>query len=219
MLGLTEADLTLFLQGAAAAVALFAVSVLTGIVVGVPLGLVRAGAPMRGTRLLRPLATGYSAIFRGVPLIVQFLYIYYAPYAFGLQLDRFSASVLALTGYASASMSEIVKAAVDSVPRGQWLAARSIGMTYPQVMRYVVGPQSLAIAIPPSVGFAAQLIKGTSIASVVGIFELTFAASVVANRSGKPLLAYMAVGVCYFVLTFPVSFLARRLEKGVRVNG
>jgi polar amino acid transport system permease protein len=69
------------------------------------------------------------------------------------------------------------------------------------------------------VGFAAQLVKGTSIASVVGIFELTFAASVVANRSGEPLVAYLAVGVCYFVLAFPLSFLGRRLEKRVRVNG
>jgi polar amino acid transport system permease protein len=219
MPGLTEADIALFLRGAQAAVALFALSIVTGIVIGVPLGLLRAGAPTRLTRFLRPLATGYSAIFRGVPLIVQFLYIYYAPYAFGLQLDRFSASVLALTGYASASMSEIVRASVDSVPLGQWWAARSIGMTYSQVIRYVVGPQSFAIAVPPSIGFAAQLIKGTSIASVVGIFELTFAGSVVANRSGKPLLAYAAVGVGYFVLAFPLSFLGRRLEKRVRVNG
>lgn len=219
MVGLSEADFALFLQGALAALALFAASALSGVAIGVPLGLLRSGGPTPVTRFLRPLATGYSAIFRGVPLIVQFLYIFYAPYAFGLRLDRFPASVLALSGYASASISEIVKAAVNSVPGGQWLAARSIGMTYPQIMRYVAGPQSLAIAIPPSVGFAAQLVKGTSIASVVGIFELTFAGSVVANRTGEPLLAYMAVGACYFVLAFPLSLLGRHLEKRVRVRG
>jgi len=219
MPGLTEADLALLLRGASSAVALFALSFVTGILIGVPLGILRAGDSIPSLYLARQLGAAYSAIFRGVPLIVQFLYIYYAPYAFGIQLDKFAASVLALTGYASASMSEIVRASVDSVPAGQWLASRSIGMTYWQTLRYVIGPQSIRVAVPPSVGFAAQLIKGTSIASVVGIFELTFAGSVVANRGGTPLLAYAAVGTAYFLLAYPISLLGRHLERRVHVNG
>jgi polar amino acid transport system permease protein len=216
MFGLQVADIVLLLRGIGIVLALFASSLATGLAIGGPLGLLRSGpAAARWMQPFRYLAGAYSFVFRGVPAIVQFLYIYYAPYAFGIQLNRFFAAVLALSGYSSASFSEIIRAAVDSVPAGQWLAARSMGMTYPQLMRYVIGPQGLSLAIPPSVGFSAQLIKQTSIASIVGLIELTFAGNIVSNREKNPLAVYAVVGLAYFALAYPLSALGRRLETKV----
>ena len=117
-----------------------------------------------------------------------------------------------LTLHAAAYLGEIWRGCIDAVPRGQWEAATALGMRHPARMRYIVLPQAARISIAPTVGFLVLLLKSTSLASIIGFFELTRAGQIINNATFRPFLVFSLVAVVYFVLCWPLSLLSRRLE-------
>ena len=155
----------------------------------------------------------YIKIFQGTPLLMQLYLIYFGASMFGLRIEPWSAAAVAFTLYASAFLGEIWRGCIEAIPRGQWEGARALALHYGDRLRFVILPQALKIAIPPTVGFLVQLVKGTSLASIIGFVELTRAAQVVNNSTFRPFTVYALVAVIYFCLCFPLSRLADRIER------
>lgn len=176
-------------------------------------GLVIALARTAASRPLQAAAMAYIKIFQGTPLLMQLYLIYFGANMFGLRVEPWSAAAVAYTLYASAFLGEIWRGCIQAIPRGQWEGARAVALSYSQQLRFIILPQALRIATPPTVGFLVQLVKGTSLASIIGFVELTRAAQVVNNSTFRPFTVYALVAVIYFCLCWPLSRLADRLER------
>ncbi|MEY4911854.1 MAG: hypothetical protein RL761_1517 [Pseudomonadota bacterium] len=159
------------------------------------------------------LVGGYVQLFQGTPLLMQLFLSYFGIALFGINTSAWVAAAVALTLYASAFLTEIWRGCVNAIPKGQWEAAESLALNFGEQLRYVVLPQAVKIAVPPTVGFLVQVIKGTALASVIGFVELTKAGTMITNATFKPFLVYSCLALMYFALCFPVSLLARRLER------
>ena len=177
-----------------------------------------APGPPKIARLSSRLLDGYIQLFQGTPLLMQLFLAYFGLGLFGVDVPAWVAAAVALTLYTSAYLAEIWRGCVDAIPRGQWEAAQSLALNFGEQLRYIVLPQALRIAVPPTVGFLVQVIKGTALASVIGFVELTKAGTMITNATFKPFLVYSCVALMYFALCFPVSLYARRLERKMR-NG
>ena len=159
----------------------------------------------------------YIHALRGTPFLIHLYFVYFMLPQTGipwLQLEAFPAAVIALSLYTSTYVAEIVRGAIQAVPRGQAEAARSTGMTHMQSMRYVVLPQALKLMIPPMGGVYVIIIKGTSIVSVIGISELVRAGENATQRHPRELmLIYGMTALMYFAYCYPVLRLARWAEN------
>ena len=164
-------------------------------------------------RWLRVLMAGYIKVFQGTPLLMQLFLAFFAPGIFGISVDPWTAAALGLSLHASAFLGEIWRGAIQVVPPGQSEAATALGLRYWPKMALVIIPQAVRIAIPPTVGFLVQLVKGTSLASIIGFVELTRAAQVVNNSTFRPFTVYLLVATIYFCLCWPLSRLADRTER------
>ena len=162
---------------------------------------------------LGKLVGAYVQIFQGTPLLMQLFLSYFGIALFGINTSAWVAAAVALTLYTSAFLTEIWRGCVDAIPKGQWEASESLALNFKEQLRYVVLPQAVKIAIPPTVGFLVQVIKGTALASVIGFVELTKAGTMITNATFKPFLVYSCLALMYFALCFPVSLMARRLER------
>ncbi len=196
-------------------VALSLVAFIGGGVVGLALLFVRIGSG----RIVKSLIAGYVQVFQGTPLLMQLFLVYFGLAALGLPTSAWTAAAVCLTLYASAFLAEIWRGCVDAVPRGQWDAAKSIGLSFAQQLRFIVLPQAGKIAIAPTVGFLVQVIKGTALASIIGFVELTKAAQMITNATFKPFVVYSVVALFYFALCYPISRLSKRLESSMAVSG
>ena len=156
---------------------------------------------------------GYVQLFQGTPLLMQLFLAYFGLAALGLNVSAWTAAALALTLYSSAFLVEIWRGCVNAIPKGQWEAADSLALSFGEKMRHVVGPQALRIAVPPTVGFLVQVIKGTALASVIGFIELTKAGTMISNATFRPFTVYACVALLYFALCWPVSLASQRLER------
>jgi polar amino acid transport system permease protein len=162
---------------------------------------------------LGKLVGAYVQIFQGTPLLMQLFLSYFGIALFGINTSAWAAAAVALTLYTSAFLTEIWRGCVDAIPKGQWEASESLALNFKEQLRYVVLPQAVKIAVPPTVGFLVQVIKGTALASVIGFVELTKAGTMITNATFKPFLVYSCLALMYFALCFPVSLMARRLER------
>ena len=160
-----------------------------------------------------PFVSGYVQLFQGTPLLMQLFLSYFGIALFGINTSAWVAASVALTLYTSAFLTEIWRGCVNAIPKGQWEASESLALNFGEQMRYVVLPQAVKIAIPPTVGFMVQVIKGTALASVIGFVELTKAGTMITNATFKPFLVYACLALMYFALCFPISLYARRLER------
>lgn len=158
----------------------------------------------------------YIQLFQGTPLLMQLFLAYFGLSLLGLDVSAWFAASLALTLYTSAYLAEIWRGCVDAVPKGQWEASASLALTLREQLRWVIGPQALRIAVPPTVGFLVQVIKGTALASVIGFVELTKAGTMITNATFQPFTVYACVALLYFALCWPVSAWSRRLERTLR---
>lgn len=131
----------------------------------------------------------------------------------GLDVPSLLAASVGLTLFAGAFLGEIWRGCIQAVPRGQWDAAASQGLRFADQCRHVIIPQALRMAIPPTVGFSVQLVKGTALASIIGFVEVTKAGTMITNATFRPFLIYGLVALIYFALCFPLSWYARRLER------
>ncbi|WP_425257143.1 amino acid ABC transporter permease [Rubrivivax sp. RP6-9] len=155
----------------------------------------------------------YVQLFQGTPLLMQLFLAYFGIALLGVETSAWTAAAVALTLYTSAFLAEIWRGCVASIPRGQWEAAASLALGFGEQLRHVILPQALKIAVPPTVGFLVQVVKGTALASVIGFVELTKAGSMISNATFKPFVVFSAVALLYFALCFPISLWARGLER------
>ena len=194
--------------------ALSAIAFLGGGVGGLAIALARTG----GLAWLRAASAGYIRLFQGTPLLMQLFLVFFGVNILGLSVDPWTAASLGLTLNASAFLGEIWRGCIEAIPRGQWEASRALGLRTKSLMRHVVLPQALRIALPPTVGFLVQLIKATSLASIIGFVELTRAAQVINNATFQPFTIFGMVALIYFALCWPLSLLSRRMEQRLAVG-
>jgi len=159
------------------------------------------------------LVAGYVQLFQGTPLLMQLFLAYFGLALFGINVSPWVAAALALTLYTSAFLTEIWSGCVAAVHKGQWEASTALALSLGEQLRYVIGPQALRVAVPPTVGFLVQVIKGTALASVIGFVELTKAGTMITNATFKPFVVYSCVALLYFALCYPISWYAKGLEK------
>jgi polar amino acid transport system permease protein len=159
------------------------------------------------------LATGYIGVIQGIPALMILFLAYYGLSLAGLELPPLVAASIAMSLYVSGYLADIWRGAIQSVPWQQWEASSSLAMTRVQQFRYVVLPQALRIATPPSVGFAVQAVKNTSIVSIVNVVEIARAGQLVNSVAYQPFKIYSLVALLYFVICWPMSLLAARLER------
>jgi polar amino acid transport system permease protein len=193
-------------------VALSLIAFIGGGLVGLALLLVRLAQWPGAQRLV----SAYVALFQGTPLLMQLFLAYFGLALLGWNVSAWTAAAVALTLYASAFLVEIWRGCVNAVPKGQWEAADSLALSFTEKMRYVVGPQALRIAVPPTVGFLVQVIKGTALASVIGFIELTKAGTMITNATFRPFTVYACVALLYFALCWPISAASRKLERSFK---
>jgi polar amino acid transport system permease protein len=197
------------LLGARWTVALSFIAFVGGGLVGLALLFARLGRLPGAERLV----AGYVQLFQGTPLLMQLFLAYFGMGLLGVDVSPWLAAAVALTLYASAFLTEIWRGCVNAIPKGQWEAAQSLALNFFEQLRYVVLPQAFNIAIPPTVGFLVQVVKGTALASVIGFIELTKTGSMIANATFKPFLIYGCAALIYFALCYPISAWSRRLER------
>lgn len=167
---------------------------------------------------LRVLARGYIELFQGTPLLMQLFMVFFGIALLGVDVSPWLAAAVALTLFTSAFLAEIWRGCVESIGRGQWEAAESLAMTRLEVLRHVVLPQALRIAIAPTVGFSVQVVKGTAVTSIIGFTELTKTGGMLANATFEPFMVYGLVALGYFLLCYPLSLAAYRLERRLNVT-
>jgi polar amino acid transport system permease protein len=185
-----------------------------GSLVGLPLALMRVSK----VGLLRGLASAYIQLIQGTPLLIVLFLAYFGLGILGYKLIPLVAAGVSLTLYAAAFLGEIWRGCIESVPKTQWEASDCLGLDRVQQYVYVILPQAVRLAIPPTVGFMVQIVKNTSLASVIGFVELSRAGQIVNNSTFEPFAIFAAVGAIYFVLCYPLSLAARTLERRAHVG-
>lgn len=190
-------------------------AILLGFVFGIFIGLARLA---RSRWLFVPAAI-YVEFFRDVPLVmVIFWFWFIVPALMGKTLPEFSVALTAFVVFEAAYLGEIVRAGIQSVPRGQLEAATATGLTRSQTMRHVILPQALRNMIPSLVTQFIVLLKDTSLASIIGYVDLTKAAQIVNNREIRPFELYLFIAVIYWACSYTMSSYARRLEGRLNVG-
>lgn len=197
------------LNGLKWTVLLSAIGFVTGAVSGLGIALARTS----GIRPLERTTAGYIALFQGTPLLMQLFVVYYGLALVGLKLDAWLSVAIGFTLHASAFLGEIWRGSIEAVPKGQTEAAKALSLGYVSRMRDVVLPQAIKISLPATIGFLVQLIKGTSLAAIVGFTELARAGTIISNQIFKPLLVFGVVGALYFLICWPLSLYGARLER------
>lgn len=168
-------------------------------------------------RVLRLAAKYYVELFQGTPLLMQLFLAFFGLGLLGIDVPAWLAAGVALILWSAAFLTEIWRGCVEAIAKGQWEASSSLGMGYVQQMRYVILPQALKIAIPPTVGFSVQVIKGTALTSIIGFVELSKAGTVVTNATFQPFTVYGLVALIYFALCWPLSKSSQILERKLNV--
>ena len=164
-------------------------------------------------RFADQLVGGYVQLFQGTPLLMQLFLAYFGLALFGMNVSPWVAAALALTLYTSAFLTEIWRGCVAAVHKGQWEASTALAMSLSEQLRHVIGPQALRVAVPPTVGFLVQVIKGTALASVIGFIELTKAGTMITNATFRPFTVYACLALMYFALCYPISAWSKSLES------
>ena len=180
-----------------------------GVLVGLPLALMRVSP----SHALRIVAGAYIQLIQGTPLLILLFLTYFGLGILGYKLVPLVAAGLALTLYAAAFLGEIWRGCIEAVPRTQWEASDCLGLDRFQQFAYVILPQAFRMAIPPTVGFMVQIVKNTSLASVVGFVELARAGQIVNNSTFEPFIIFCIVAAIYFAMCYPLSLASRFLER------
>jgi polar amino acid transport system permease protein len=194
--------------------ALTAIAFAGGGLVGLLIALLRVSAiaPMRW------LASLYVLVVQGTPLLAWLFVFFFGLSIFGITVSPWIAAAASFSIYAGAFLGEIWRGCLQAIPRTQWEAGSSLGLSFLQQLRYVIVPQALRLAIPPTVGFLVQLIKNTSLAAVIGFIELTREGQLTTATTFRPFTVFLTVAAIYFALCFPLTQLSRRLERRLHVG-
>ncbi len=187
----------------------------TAVVPATLLGGLLALGQLFGRRLTRGAITAYIFLLRGIPLLVLLTFVYYLLPLTGIDLPAFWGVVLVLACYYAAFMSEAFRAGILSLPRAQWDAARSLGMSRRLMLRIVIFPQALRLAAPPFISLCVSLVKATSLVSIVGLWELTMASREVVERTLAPFQIFLAAAAMYFCICYALALYGKYLERQV----
>lgn len=201
-------SLPYLLRGAVSTVALSLAVLAAGTAAGVVLGLLRF-VPVPAV----PAAVGaFVELVRAIPLLLLLFFIFFGLPAVGVRLPTFPAAVLAMSLWMTVNTAEVVRGGVQSLPRGQFEAARALGLRWTGTMRWVILPQAVRRMLPPFVGLCTILVKDTSLAAIIGVFELTRAAQETIERTLRSFELYTAAAAIYFAICFPLTRAATVLE-------
>ena len=182
------------------------------------LGVGLALAQLFGSRTARSAVLAYIFLVRGIPLLVLLTFVYYLLPLTGIDLPPFWGVVLVLACYYAAFMSEVFRAGIQSLPQAQWDAAKSLGMSRRLMLRIVIFPQALRLAAPPFVSLCVNLIKATSLVSIVGLWELTMASREVVERTLAPFQIFLAAAALYFCLCYALALYGKYLERRLLIG-
>lgn len=202
-------DVWFILQAAQWTVLLSLIAFVGGAIGGLAVALARTADNLLAQRL----ATAFIQVFQGTPLLMQLFLAFFGAPILGIDVSPWVAAGVALVLNTSAFLGEIWRGSIQAVPRGQWEAAEALGLHYAARMQHVVLPQAWKIALPPTVGYIVQVIKGTSLAAIIGIAEITRAGQIINNATFQPLLVFSVVGAIYFALCWPLSLWAGHIER------
>ena len=193
--------------------ALTAIAFLGGGIVGLTVALLRVStfAPLRWLGAL------YVHAVQGTPLLAWLFVFFFGLSIVGVEVSPWIAAAAAYSIYAGAFLGEIWRGCLQAIPRTQWEAGASLGLSFAAQLRYIIVPQATRLAIPPTVGFLVQLIKNTSLAAVIGFIELTREGQLTTATTFRPFSVYITVAVLYFLLCFPLTQWSRRLERSLHV--
>ena len=187
--------------------------------VGLSIGLLIALSRLLGGRDTNALLGAAVDLTRGTPLLVQLLAWYLGTSVLGFGLSPFIAALIGLSVNASAFISEILRGAIHAVPRGQREAALAVGLTVRFSILRIELPQALPAIVPALIGFFIGLVKDTSLAYILGLYELTRTAKLIADREFRPLEIYLVIALIYFMLCFPLSRVARLVDRRLQRSG
>jgi polar amino acid transport system permease protein len=200
----------LIVWGLGITVAYTIVTIAIGMVIGLVTGLLR----LSSNRLITLPLTAYVEVFRCTPLLVQIIWFYYAfPVVIGIDIPGVVAAGLVLSLYTGAFYAEIVRGGVNSIERGQWDAARSIGLRYIAMMRLVILPQAFRRMIPPFMNQSIIQLKNTSLVSTIAVADLLYEGQMITAATYRPLEVYTMVAVLYFLVLFPLTLAAQEVER------
>jgi len=201
---------SVFLHGLLLTLSIGTLSMIAGTAFGSAIGIARCYGP----GWVKIICKIYTETFRSIPPLILFFGAFYGvSFAINFSWSPFEAAVLALTLEASALMSEVIRAAFQTVPQAQWEAAKSVGFRFPGALRRVIAPQAIRIATPPAINVFVAILKDSSLASVVGLVELTRAGMLVRETTGDSLTAFLVLAVTYFAINFFLSQSALWLER------
>ena len=187
-------------------------TILLGSLIGLFVGIIR----LRRYPVIDWLLIAYIETFRCTPLLVQIIWFYYAfPVVIGVNIPAHVAAMTVLSLYGGAFYAEIVRGSIESVPRGQWDAARALGLRPWRLLRLVIIPQALKPMLAPYVNQSVTQLKNTSLVSVIAVPDLVYNATLINAETYRPLEVYTVVALIYFAILFPATLVARRLERGL----
>ena len=189
--------------------ALSAIAFTGGSLQGVAFLIIRIWRPDSAGRFV----SAYVQLFQGTPLLMQLFLTYFGLALFGVETTPLAAATICLSLYSGAYLTETWHGCVRSIPRGQWDASVSLALNLHEQLRYVIFPQALRLSIPPTVGLMVQIIKNTSLASIIGFIELTRTGQIITNITYDPFFVYGIVALIYFVICLSCSMWGRSLER------
>lgn len=207
-------SLPLFFKGLWVTVSISLLSLIIGSIAGFLLGILRS----EGNKLLRSIIAAWVDVVRGTPFLVQIFMVFFILPEFGIQLEAFSAAVIALSNLAACFICEIVSGGIQAVPKEQKEAAIAAGLSPFQRLRYVVIPQAMKLILAPLVGQYVLMIKDSAVVSAIGLLDVTRAGWLTVQRIPEGLMVFGLVAILYFIICYPLIHLGMRLERRATIG-
>lgn len=205
----TSIDVLLLIEAARWTLALAAIALVGGCIGGLAIALMRtANSPW----LVRP-AQAFIVVFQGTPLLMQLFLIFFGAPVLGVDINPWIAASIALILNTSAFLGDIWRGCIQAIPKGQTEAALALNLSRFHRIKDVILPQAFKVAVPPTVGFMVQIIKGTSLTAIIGFTELTRTGQIINNATFEPVLVFSLVALLYFCMCWPLSLLATHMER------
>ena len=194
-------------------IAISAIAFVGGSILGLLIAIVNVTAP----RHIRTVVLAIIQLVQATPLLVVILLTYYGLSTMGLRVPPLAAAGVSLVLFSAVYLAEIWRGCIESIPKQQWEAAEALALSAVQRLRYVILPQALRISRPATAGFLVQIVKNSSLTSLIGFVELTRAGQLISNSTFEPLKVFVVVAAIYFAICFPISWLSERFKRGVNV--
>jgi aspartate/glutamate/glutamine transport system permease protein len=208
-------NLPFLLEGYRTTILLSLAALVPSLALGTLIGILRV-VPQRAVRIA---GTVYVEFFRNIPLLIVLFYFYHALPRAGITLSAFDSALWAVAIYTAAFVAEVVRAGIQAISKGQIEAARSLGLSYIQSMRYIILPQAFALIVPPMGNLYIAMLKNTSLASTIAVAELVYQGEVLDSRTFRTFEVFIAVGILYLTLTLPLGALVNALERRTAPKG